>query len=72
MIDNFMKIYRMIDKKEKNEMKQIEENEGKVVFDKNLNKRIQISIKGLLKENPMLPTSFLYGGECYLEKLKRE
>jgi hypothetical protein len=37
-----------------------------------LGKRIQIAIKMLLKENPMLPTSFKFGGDCLLEQLKRE
>jgi len=42
------------------------------VFDPILGKRIQIAIKCLLKENPMMPQSFIFGGECMLEKLKRE
>jgi len=29
-------------------------------------------MKLLLKENPVLPTSFKFNGECLLEKYKRE
>lgn len=35
-------------------------------------KRILVSIKLLLKENPVLPTSFNFKGECLIETLSRE
>ena len=35
-------------------------------------KRLIIAICLLLKENPILPLSFNFGGDCLLERLKRE
>ena len=42
--------------------------------DKNqqMRKRLQIGIKLLIKENPVLPTGFKFNGICLLEKMKRE
>jgi len=37
-----------------------------------MRKRMQIAIKLLLKENPVLPTGFRFNGEDLFEKLKRE
>ena len=37
-----------------------------------LNKRLIIAIWLLLRENPILPLSFNYNGECMLLKLKKE
>ena len=41
-------------------------------IDRVLLKRIIISIKLLLKENPVLPTSFIYKGSCLLLALKKQ
>ena len=35
-------------------------------------KRLIVAICLLLKENPVLPLSFNFGGECLLQRLKRE
>lgn len=35
-------------------------------------KRLIVTICLLLKENPVLPLSFNFGGECLLQRLKRE
>jgi hypothetical protein len=37
-----------------------------------MGKRILVSIGCLLKENPMLPSGFIYNGECLLKKLKTQ
>ena len=74
MIDNFMKIFRMIKKKEVSEfllsffniydnLQKLESQLGKGTkidetiskVDQVLRQRLQVSIKMLLKENPMLP-----------------
>ena len=73
MIDGFMKIFKMIQYKEKYESKK----EGLVNADiddklQQLEERIYIAVKLLLKENPVLPISFRFKGECLLEKYKRD
>lgn len=39
--------------------------------DANMIKRILVTIKLLLKENPVLPTAFNFKGSCLLETLIR-
>jgi hypothetical protein len=46
--------------------------DAKGVSDATLIKRILITIKLLLKENPILPTAFHYKGKCLIEQLIRE
>jgi hypothetical protein len=41
-------------------------------LDIHFQKRLLVSIKLLLKENPVLPTSFNFNGECLIESLSRE
>lgn len=72
MIDGFMKIFKMIQYKEKYEEKK--QAMPSADFDDKLHQleeRINIAIKLLLKENPVLPISFKFKGECLLEKYKR-
>ena len=37
-----------------------------------VNKRLSVCICLLIKENPALPTHFIFDGQCLLEKLKKE
>lgn len=67
-----MKIFNMITKKEKIEKMNKENSEGGIYKDIAMAKRIQNTMKLLLKDNPYLPTSFMFQGECLLEKYKRE
>jgi len=72
-IDSFMKIFKLIKKKERRdqekelcleEMREITEKEAKQ--DKVLNKRLTVAICLHLRENPVLPLQFIFGGECLL------
>lgn len=63
-IDAFIKIFKLIQMKEKQDAK------GKK--DPILIKRLYTQIKMLLKENPILPYAFNYKGSCLLEILIRE
>ena len=71
MIDNFMKIFKLIKTKEKIDERlegksgpqwEKEERNRQVLI-----KRLTVSIWLLLKENPVLPLSFKYKGNCLLE-----
>ena len=63
-MDQFIKIFKLIDKKEKFDL------QGKQ--DATLIKRLRVTIKLLLKENPVLPVTFIYKGSCLLEALRKE
>ena len=76
MIDNFMKIFKLIKTKESLDSRlegksgpqwEKEERKRQVLI-----KRLTVSIWLLLKENPVLPLSFKYKGSCLLEQLKKE
>ena len=74
VIDMFMKIFKMIEVKQKIDAKLEANPDDENMLEKNqtMRKRLQIGIKLLLKENPVLPTAFKFNGVCLLEKLKRE
>lgn len=63
-MDHFIKIFKLIDKKEK-----LDKQEKQ---DATLIKRLIVTIKLLLKENPVLPVSFNYKGTCLLAELRKE
>lgn len=78
MIDGFMKVFKLIEVKQKLELSADLEDEQVVKDDhaerkkQVLIKRISIAIVLLIKENPILPVSFKYEGQCLLESLKAE
>ena len=75
MIDGFMKVFKLIEVKQKLELSaDLEENIDDHAERKKqvLIKRISIAIVLLIKENPILPVSFKYEGQCLLESLKAE
>ena len=51
---------------------EVEDDDKKERKKQVLIKRISIAIVLLIKENPILPVSFKYEGQCLLEKLKAE
>ena len=75
-IDSFMKIFKLIDLKEvrdhQKRLKEGERTEKELKKDEILVKRLIVAICLLLKENPVLPLSFKFGGDCLLQQLKRE
>lgn len=76
MIDDFMKIYKLIELKEKmmaarlnSDIEPSEKEERKYQV---LIKRLSVAIVLIIKENPVLPVSFKFAGGCLLERLKAE
>ena len=78
MIDGFMKVFKLIAVKQKLELsadlqdEQVEKDDHAERKKQVLIKRISIAIVLLIKENPILPVSFKYEGQCLLETLKAE
>jgi hypothetical protein len=78
MIDGFMKVFKLVALKQKLELSadlgdaEVEDDDNKERKKQVLIKRISIAIVLLIKENPILPVSFKYEGQCLLEKLKAE
>ena len=86
MIGNFMKIFKLIEKKQVSKLfnltlyvQKIEQQHPqedpliqKLKFDPIMGKRILVSIGCLLKENPMLPHSFIYNGENLVTQLRKQ
>ena len=78
MIDGFMKVFKLVALKKKLELSadledaEVEDDDKKERKKQVLIKRISIAIVLLIKENPILPVSFKYEGQCLLEKLKAE
>lgn len=76
-IGTFMKIFKLIEVKELRDQQNymrapVEMTEKEMNKEEVLIKRLIVAICLLLKENPFLPLSFNFNGECLLEKLKRE
>jgi F0F1-type ATP synthase delta subunit len=73
MIDNFTKIFKLMTVKDRIELKLVASpSDAKLLdLDAKMNRRLQVAIKLLLKENPVLPTGFKFNGICLLEKYKR-
>lgn len=76
MIDDFMKIYKLIELKEKmmaarlnSDIEPSDKEERKYQV---LIKRLSVAIVLIIKENPVLPVSFKFAGGCLLERLKAE
>lgn len=72
-----MKIFKLIEikelrdhQKEKKSTEDLTEKDFKK--DEIMIKRLTVAICLLLKEHPVLPLSFKFGGSCILEQLKRE
>jgi hypothetical protein len=72
MIDGFMKVFKLIGLKRKLELSADLEDEQVERKRQVLIKRLSIAIVLLIKENPILPVSFKYEGQCLLETLKAE
>ena len=72
MIDGFMKVFKLIGLKQKLELSADPEDEQVERKRQVLIKRLSIAIVLLIKENPILPVSFKYEGQCLLETLKAE
>lgn len=72
MIDGFMKIFKLIGQKQKLEMSDDLEEPNTERKRQVLIKRISVAIVLLIKENPILPVSFKFEGQCLLESLKAE
>jgi hypothetical protein len=74
MIDNFFTIFKMIALKEKIEFK-LEARPGNqrlLEMNQTMRARLLVAMKLLLQENPVLPTSFKYKGQCLIAKYERE
>jgi hypothetical protein len=72
MIDGFMKVFKLIGLKQKLELSADLEDQGVERKRQVLIKRISVAIVLLIKENPILPVSFKFEGQCLLESLKAE
>lgn len=72
MIDGFMKVFKLIGLKQKLELSADLEDQGVEKKRQVLIKRISVAIVLLIKENPILPVSFKFEGQCLLESLKAE
>jgi len=72
MIDGFMKIFKLIGLKQKLETSADLEEQNMDRKRQVLIKRISVAIVLLIKENPILPVSFKFEGQCLLESLKAE
>lgn len=74
MSDQVIKIFKLVQLKDKVEAKLKDKpiDEKLLELNQTMRKRVLVVIKLLLKENPILPTSFRFKGECLIVKLKRE
>ena len=74
MIDDLTKIFKLITQKQTATKKlqgqpNNKQHRGEEAL---LRERLMVSIKLLLKENPVLPTAFKFRNQCLVEQLKRE
>ena len=64
-IDQFVKIFKLIDKKDESDRKEVKEERDVI-----LSKRLYVLIQLHLKENPIMPVQFIYRSKNILEDLK--